>query len=278
MNEVIKVSHLTYTYPQNKQNALSDVSFSITNGSWVAIVGHNGSGKSTLARALDGLIDFKEGTIWVDGIQLTPENVWQVRSRIGMIFQNPDNQFVGATVEDDVAFGLENLAVPHQEMKERVNHALAQVQMTEFRHKQPDQLSGGQKQRVALAGVIAMQPKVIILDEATSMLDPIGRREILGVIKRLKQRLGITVLSITHEMDETIGADKVIVLNDGHIVETGAPETVYTNSELLLKLGLDVPYPERLKKALQQRGIQVPSTYFDEKGLVAWLCQSLLKA
>ncbi|GEL15506.1 energy-coupling factor ABC transporter ATP-binding protein [Pediococcus cellicola] len=277
MNNVIKVTNLTYAYSPDTPAALKDVSFSIPEGSWVAIVGHNGSGKSTLAHAIDGLLDFKEGHIWVDGIALTEENLWQVRSRIGMIFQNPDNQFVGSTVEDDVAFGLENLAVPHEEMMMRVTEALEQVQMNDFRKKQPEQLSGGQKQRVALAGVIAMQPKIIILDEATSMLDPIGRREILDVIKRLRERLGITVLSITHEMDETTGADQIIVLNDGQIVETGTPDRIYAKSEVLKKLGLDVPYPQRLKQALMQRQITVPETYFNEEGMVTWLWQSLLK-
>ncbi len=277
MNNVIKVTNLTYAYSPDTPAALKDVSFSIPEGSWVAIVGHNGSGKSTLAHAIDGLLDFKKGHIWVDGIALTEENLWQVRSRIGMIFQNPDNQFVGSTVEDDVAFGLENLAVPHEEMMMRVTEALEQVQMNDFRKKQPEQLSGGQKQRVALAGVIAMQPKIIILDEATSMLDPIGRREILDVIKRLRERLGITVLSITHEMDETTGADQIIVLNDGQIVETGTPDRIYAKSEVLKKLGLDGPYPQRLKQALMQRQITVPETYFNEEGMVTWLWQSLLK-
>ncbi|AMV61157.1 cobalt transporter ATP-binding subunit [Pediococcus damnosus LMG 28219] len=277
MNEMIKVSHLTYAYTQNSQPALDDVSFTISSGDWVAIVGHNGSGKSTLAQALDGLIDFKLGNIWVDGTKLTEQSVWTVRSNIGMIFQNPDNQFVGATVEDDVAFGLENMAVPHDEMQARVDEALSEVHMSEFRRKQPEQLSGGQKQRVALAGVIAMQPKIIILDEATSMLDPVGRREILGVIRKLKKRLGITVLSITHEIDETTDADKIIVLNDGKIVSTGAPETIYSHSGLLLKLGLDVPYSQRLKRELTQRHIKTPETYFDEEGMVDWLWQSLLK-
>ncbi|AMV63715.1 ATPase component of general energizing module of ECF transporter [Pediococcus damnosus] len=277
MNEMIKVSHLTYAYTQNSQPALDDVSFTISSGDWVAIVGHNGSGKSTLAQALDGLIDFKLGNIWVDGTKLTEQSVWTVRSNIGMIFQNPDNQFVGATVEDDVAFGLENMAVPHDEMQARVDEALSEVHMSDFRRKQPEQLSGGQKQRVALAGVIAMQPKIIILDEATSMLDPVGRREILGVIRKLKKRLGITVLSITHEIDETTDADKIIVLNDGKIVSTGAPETIYSHSGLLLKLGLDVPYSQRLKRELTQRHIKTPETYFDEEGMVDWLWQSLLK-
>ncbi|GAB5052577.1 energy-coupling factor ABC transporter ATP-binding protein [Pediococcus ethanolidurans] len=278
MNDIIKVSHLTYKYLQNELPALDDVSFSIPSGAWVAIVGHNGSGKSTLAHSLDGLIDFKQGQVFIDGVELTEANVWKVRSKIGMIFQNPDNQFVGATVEDDVAFGLENMAVPHDEIQARVDSALAQVQMSEFRHKQPDQLSGGQKQRVALAGVIAMQPKIIILDEATSMLDPIGRQEILGVIKRLRHKLGITVLSITHEMDETTSADAIIVLNDGEIIESGKPSLIYAHSDLLLKLGLDVPYSQRLKEALRLRHIQTPQAYSDEKGMVDWLWQSLLKA
>lgn len=277
MNEVIKVAHLTYAYSKNSQPALDDVSFTISSGEWVAIVGHNGSGKSTLAQALDGLIDFKQGQIWVEGTELAEERVWEVRNKIGMIFQNPDNQFVGATVEDDVAFGLENMAIPHDEMHERVMQALEEVQMSEFRHKQPDQLSGGQKQRVALAGVIAMQPKIIILDEATSMLDPVGRREIINVIRKLKKRLGITVLSITHEMDETTDADKVIVLNDGKVIRTGTPETIYNHSELLLQLGLDVPYSQRLKRELKQRQVKTPEAYFDEKGMVDWLWQSLLK-
>ncbi|ARW19261.1 Energy-coupling factor transporter ATP-binding protein EcfA1 [Pediococcus pentosaceus] len=225
MNNIIDVKNLTYKYANSgDKKALDNVSLSIEKGSWTSIVGHNGSGKSTLARSIDGLMSYNEGVINVDGIILSDDTVWDIRKKIGMIFQNPDNQFVGATVEDDVAFGLENLGIETDKMHKIVNNVLKKVRMEDFKERQPDQLSGGQKQRVAIAGVLASKPEIIILDEATSMLDPQGRYEIINLINEIHQENDITVISITHDVSEAMLSDHVIVLNDGKIVESGAPK------------------------------------------------------
>lgn len=275
MENLVTVEHLTYKYQQNDERpALSDVSLNIEKGSWTAIVGRNGSGKSTLARCIDGLLDFKQGVIKVGGIELTNDSVWQVRDQIGMIFQNPDNQFVGATVEDDVAFGMENKNIDTETMHKTVNQVLEQVRMTEFKTHQPDQLSGGQKQRVAIAGVLAVAPDLIILDESTSMLDPEGRVEILSLIKELHQQKGLTVISITHDVNEATLADHVIVLNNSVIAGEGTPESVFTNHKLMNLTGLEPPFTERLKWSLEAKGLN----HFDhqlmsEKGMVDNLWQ-----
>ena len=219
MGNVIRVQHLNYTYPEAKQQALTDVSFDVAKGEWLAIIGHNGSGKSTLAKNLNGLLAPESGTVQVAGMTLSEETVWDIRAKVGIVFQNPDNQFVGATVADDVAFGLENRGVPRPEMIKRVDEALDRVGMTAFADREPARLSGGQKQRVAIAGIVAQRPEIIILDESTSMLDPAGRQEVLGVIRELKDELGLTVLSITHDIDEAAEAHRIILLNDGKINE-----------------------------------------------------------
>ncbi|MDU1359037.1 MAG: energy-coupling factor transporter ATPase, partial [Citrobacter freundii] len=215
MGNVIHVQHLNYTYPEAKRQALTDVSFDVAKGEWLAIIGHNGSGKSTLAKNLNGLLAPESGTVEVAGMTLSEETVWDIRAKVGIVFQNPDNQFVGATVADDVAFGLENRGVPRDDMIRRVDEALKRVGMTAFADREPARLSGGQKQRVAIAGIIAQRPEIIILDESTSMLDPAGRQEVLGVIRELKDELGLTVLSITHDIDEAASAHRIILLNDG---------------------------------------------------------------
>lgn len=272
---IISVDHLTYQYDENQAPALTDVSFTVHAGEWLAIVGHNGSGKSTLAKSLDGLLPFTQGSVTVGGITLTPETVWQVREQIGMIFQNPDNQFVGATVEDDVAFGLENRQISRDEMVPRVQAALSQVGMTSFAQREPSSLSGGQKQRVALAGIVAIAPKILILDEATSMLDPQGRIEMLAIVRQLRQQQNLTVISITHDIDEAASADRVLVIDDGRLVDEAVPSQIFERGTQLVEMGLDLPFTEKLKAALRQRGITPPTTYQTAAEMEEWLWQSL---
>lgn len=278
MSDIITVNNIKYKYNIDDDHlALNDVSFSVKQGEWLSIVGPNGSGKSTLAKTLNGLIAPQEGSVQVDGLDLTMENVWDIRQRVGMVFQNPDNQFVGATVQDDVAFGLENLGVPRPEMIERIEHALAQVGMTDFAEKEPARLSGGQKQRVAIAGIVALKPKIMILDEATSMLDPRGRREVLQTVKEVKERENLTVLSITHDVDEAAASDRVLVMKGGQIIDHDKPEAIFSQTKNLMSYGLDVPFPERLKQALAQENLTVPDDYLTKEGLIDWLWTSVSK-
>lgn len=274
---IIHVENLSYQYPNTETKAINNVSFDIQSGDWVAIVGHNGSGKSTLAKLIIGLMAADSGSITIDGQKLTPESVWQIREKVGMVFQNPDNQFVGATVADDVAFGMENRAIDRATMQTRVDLALEQVDMTAYKDREPSNLSGGQKQRVALAGVIAIAPKILIMDESTSMLDPRGRQEILDTIKKLKEELHLTVLSITHDIDEAANADRLLVLDDGEFIEEADPEGIFSHGDQLIEMGLDVPFAEKLKHALAARQIDVPTKYLDEEGLAEWLQTSRLK-
>lgn len=267
MANAIDIQHLSYTYPEATKPALNDVSFAVPAGEWWAIIGHNGSGKSTLAKNINGLLAPEAGKVTVAGMPLTEQTVWDIRAKVGIVFQNPDNQFVGATVQDDVAFGLENRAVPRAEMLTRVQAALEAVNMQAFATREPARLSGGQKQRVAIAGIVAQRPDIIILDEATSMLDPAGRLEIIDLIKQLRRQQALTVLSITHDIDEAAGADHVLLLDDGQVKEIGTPAEIFQHGEALLQLGLDVPYPEKLKHALAKRGVQMPAGYLDEEGL-----------
>ncbi|GEO68714.1 cobalt transporter ATP-binding subunit [Levilactobacillus acidifarinae DSM 19394] len=276
MENIIEVHNLAYRYPDAEQHAALDgVSFDVHPGEWLAIVGHNGSGKSTLAKALDGLLPFTQGTVTVGSIVLTPETVWQVRAQIGMIFQNPDNQFVGATVEDDVAFGLENRQLPRDEMRTRVAAALERVGMTKFANRAPSSLSGGQKQRVALAGIVAMAPKILILDEATSMLDPQGRQAMLALVRELHREQHLTVISITHDIDEAANANRILVIDDGHLIEEDVPAAIFAQGERLMDMGLDVPFTAKLAAALQQRGITPPTGYQTTQEMEEWLWQSL---
>ncbi|AYM02766.1 energy-coupling factor ABC transporter ATP-binding protein [Levilactobacillus yiduensis] len=275
MANIIEVKHLSYAYGEDQRPALTDVSFDVHTGEWLAIVGHNGSGKSTLAKSLDGLLPFTEGTVTVGGIALTPETVWDVREKIGMIFQNPDNQFVGATVEDDVAFGLENRQIARSEMVPRVKAALDEVGMAEFAQREPSSLSGGQKQRVALAGIVAIAPDILILDEATSMLDPQGRQDMLALVRQLREQQDLTVISITHDIDEAAGADRILVIDDGKLIEEAQPATIFARGEALIDMGLDVPFSVKLQAALKQRGITPPTTYQTTAEMEEWLWQSL---
>ncbi len=277
MTPIISLSHVTYAYPNSDVPALRDLSLTINKGEWVAIIGHNGSGKSTFAKLLNYLLAPDAGEITVNDVVATEENMWTIRDMVGMVFQNPDNQFVGATVADDVAFGMENRGVPRDEMISRVDAALEEVQMMPFADREPARLSGGQKQRVAIASVLALQPKILILDEATAMLDPTGRREMIALVHELKARMGndLTFISITNDIDEAASADRVMVINDGELVETGLPAEIFANADQLRRFGLAVPFAEQLKEQLRLRGIAVPNEYLTTEGLVTWLWQSI---
>ena len=274
---IIELENIHYRYHEDDaREALAGVSLEIRRGEWLAIIGHNGSGKSTLAKVMNGLIEANTGSVVVNGKTLTEETVFDARRTVGMVFQNPDNQFVGTTVEDDIAFGLENIGLPREEMLERVTRVLDMVKMSEFRTKEPARLSGGQKQRVAIAGVTALEPEVIILDEATSMLDPKGRLEVISTIQKLHKEKKITVISITHDLDEAAQADRVVLMEQGQIQQIGTPKEIFKLGSKLVEKGLDVPFAEKLIEALRERGINVPEEYLDEEGLVEWLWTSVL--
>ncbi|EQC56246.1 MAG: energy-coupling factor ABC transporter ATP-binding protein [Lactococcus cremoris] len=276
MNKILEVENLVFKYEKESDvNQLNGVSFSITKGEWVSIIGQNGSGKSTTARLIDGLFEEFEGIVKIDGERLTAENVWNLRRKIGMVFQNPDNQFVGATVEDDVAFGMENQGIPREEMIKRVDEALLAVNMLDFKTREPARLSGGQKQRVAVAGIIALRPEIIILDESTSMLDPIGRSEIMRVIHEIKDKYHLTVLSITHDLDEAASSDRILVMRAGEIIKEAAPSELFATSEDMVEIGLDVPFSSNLMKDLRTNAFDLPEKYLSEDELVELLADKL---
>ena len=277
MKPIIEINQIEFSYQEEAAPALKDVSFSIQKGEWIAIVGHNGSGKSTLAKAINGLHLPQNGTVTVGGMELSEETVWDIRRMVGMVFQNPDNQFVGATVEDDVAFGLENQGIERSEMQHRVKDALEKVKMQDFATREPARLSGGQKQRVAIAGVVALRPDIIILDEATSMLDPEGRDDVIATINKIKEESDLTVISITHDIDEAASANRILVMRDGKLYQEGTPDEIFSAGPELVSLGLDLPFPEKLKSALKARGVNVPLNYLDEEGMMDWLWTSVLK-
>lgn len=267
MTTIIEVKDLKYKYDEKDDHyTLNGVSFHVKQGEWLSIIGHNGSGKSTTVRLIDGLLEAESGEIIIDGDKLTVDNVWEKRRQIGMVFQNPDNQFVGATVEDDVAFGLENQGIPLEEMRERVKQALDLVGMSEFKSREPARLSGGQKQRVAIAGVVALRPNIIILDEATSMLDPEGRLDLIRTVKDIKDRYNMTVLSITHDLDEVALSDRVIVMKEGQVESISRPEELFLRNDLL-DLDLDQPFTANLAEQLRQVGFDLPDRYFTEEEL-----------
>ncbi len=273
---IIEVRDLSFHYPMNDRMVLEEVSLEIKRGEWIAIIGPNGSGKSTLAKMINGLLVPDSGQIIVEGQELNQDTVWDIRSSVGMVFQNPDNQFVGSTVEDDVAFGMENQGIERAEMVKRVHDALAAVRMEAFMDKEPARLSGGQKQRVAVASVIALRPDVIILDEATAMLDPKGRKEIIAIIDRLKENHDLTVISITHDINEASRADRIFVLNQGEIKLQASPEEVFSLGDELIEMGLDLPFAQKLYHALESRGLDLPKKYMDEEELFEWITQSYL--
>ena len=268
---VVKLSHIDFRYYGSEVNSLTDVSLEIKEGEWVAIIGPNGSGKSTLAKIMNGLLVPAAGQVTIKDLTIDEETVWEARRSVGMVFQNPDNQFVGSTVEDDVAFGLENNGVPRQEMISRIEEALAEVRMSEFKAKEPARLSGGQKQRVALASILALRPDIIILDEATSMLDPNGRQEVIAAIRKIKERFNLTVISITHDLDEASLADRILMMQGGRLVQDKKPEEIFLMGEQLVAQGLDVPFSQKLKDALAARGLDVPDNYLDEEALLTWI-------
>lgn len=256
MAEFIKVENVTFSYEDNK--VLDNISLSVKEGEFVALLGHNGCGKSTMAKLFNVLLSPNNGTVTIDGI--TPKNeddVYEIRSRVGLVLQNPDNQLVATIVEEDVAFGPENLGIPPKEIRECVDNALKAVDMYHYRKHAPHKLSGGQKQRVAIAGIIAMEPKCIVLDEPTAMLDPKGRQEVMQTIKKLNKEHNITIVLITHYMDEAVQADRVIVMDKGKVLTQGTPEQVFSNVELLKSHALDVPQSVELMYLLQQNGVNI---------------------
>ena len=287
---IIKTENLGFTYvddeeesPLVKENeipALDGVSLEIKEGEYIAVLGHNGSGKSTFAKLLNLILTPTVGKIFIDGVDITREDftedeVFDVRAKIGMVFQNPDNQLVATVVEEDVAFGPENLGLPREEIRKRVDDALEMVGMTEYARHAPHKLSGGQKQRIAIAGIIAMKPRVIIFDESTAMLDPHGRADVLGVMEKLNREEGITVLNITHYMDEAARADRVVVINDGKVLMDGAPKEVFSNVDLLHEVGLEAPQGRELIWQIKRLGVDIDTDAIDEDGCVQALMEIL---
>jgi len=267
MKSIIDVKNLSFRYKESQEYYdVKDITFHVKRGEWLSIIGHNGSGKSTTVRLIDGLLEAESGEIVIDGQRLTEENVWNIRRQIGMVFQNPDNQFVGATVEDDVAFGLENQGLSRQEMKKRVEEALDLVGMLDFKKREPARLSGGQKQRVAIAGVVALRPAILILDEATSMLDPEGRRELIETVKGIRKDYDMTVISITHDLEEVAMSDRVLVMKKGEIESTSSPRELFSRNDLD-QIGLDDPFANQLKHSLSQNGYDLPENYLTESEL-----------
>ena len=275
MEKIIDVQHLSFGYDEDTLT-IDDISFSIEKGSYTTILGHNGSGKSTIAKLLMGLLEKKSGEVVIGGIPLTEETLNQVRSQIGIVFQNPDNQFIGATVRDDIAFGLENNCVDPALMDDIINEYAKKVNMYEFLDHEPTKLSGGQKQRVAIAGILAMSPSIIILDEATSMLDPKGRNEINALVHQLNKDKNMTIVSITHDIEEAALSDYVILLSDGHIVDEGRPEEVLMKKEEIESLALDIPFAYKISHGLQKMGISI-AEQIDREKLVNELCRLHLK-
>ncbi len=263
----LSIENVSFSYDK-KSVALKNVSFSVEKGDYIAIVGHNGSGKSTLAKLLNGLLIPKSGTVTVDGISSADkEKSFELRKRVGVVFQNPDNGIVASIVEDDVAFGPENLGVPRKEIGERIAFALKAVEMEQFRKSSPARLSGGQKQRVAIAGVLALRPEILVLDESTAMLDPQGRKEILAVVKRLNEEEGVTVITITHYMEEAAEANRIIVLSDGEIVMQGEPREIFRDGARLKGYGLELPYASYIAEKLKEKGVPLDGAVLSEEEL-----------
>ena len=271
----VKVNNLSYSY-DGEHDAVSNVSFNIEKGSYTTIIGHNGSGKSTIAKLLVGLLEKKSGTIQIEDLELNQDNLIKIRNKIGIVFQNPDNQFIGSTVRDDIAFGLENHCVEQKDMDPIINEYAAKVNMTEFLDSEPTHLSGGQKQRVAIAGVLAMHPDIIIFDESTSMLDPQGKDEIKKFIYHLHENKELTIISITHDIEEVSSSDHVIVMNDGKVVMDGKPDDVLYRTDELVKIQLDVPFALKLQSALAKKGVNVGKC-LDLESLVDEIWQLSLK-
>lgn len=280
--EMIHAEELVYEYDKRdeegnvigKNRAIDGVDIDVPPGSFVAVLGHNGSGKSTLAKHMNAILVPTGGTMWVDGRDTSdPDELWNVRQTAGMVFQNPDNQIIGTVVEEDVGFGPENLGVPTDEIWKRVEDSLRAVGMIEYRTSSPNKLSGGQKQRVAIAGVIAMEPKCIVLDEPTAMLDPNGRKEVIRAVEKLRKEKNVTVILITHYMEEVIGADQVFVMDDGHIVMHGTPREIFGRVDELKAYRMDVPQVTMLAEELRKRGLDLPKGILRREELVEALCR-----
>lgn len=269
--EKIRVENLTFSY-DSEQNAVEHVSFVIEAGSYTTIIGHNGSGKSTIAKLLIGLLDKDEGKIFVDGQELTMDTLYEIRDKVGIVFQNPDNQFIGSTVADDIAFGLENHQVPTEKMQDIIERYAKKVNMTRYMDSEPTKLSGGQKQRVAIAGVLAMTPEIIIFDESTSMLDPQGKAEINELIQEIHKETNITIISITHDIEEVSKSDDVIVMDGGHVVMCGKPDTILLKEKELIDLQLDIPFALKFSNALKKEKVNIPSCTTLER-VVESVCQ-----
>ena len=275
---IISFKQVHYTYPGDELESLCGVDLEIEEGEFVAVLGHNGSGKSTLAKHMNAILVPDEGTVVVDGIDSAEEDkTFEIRRRVGMVFQNPDNQIVANVVEDDVAFAPENLGVPSEEIRARVDAALRQVGMYEYRTHAPHLLSGGQKQRVAIAGVIAMQPKIIVLDEPTAMLDPQGREEVLSTVTKLCREKGMTVVFITHHMDECVGADKLVIMSNGYIKAVGTPAEIFSDVEMMAREGLAVPETTKLIYELNASGFSLPLGELNEESCAAAIAAALKK-
>ncbi|MFW6148793.1 MAG: energy-coupling factor transporter ATPase [Atribacterota bacterium] len=273
---MIKINHITHTYHSDRENdivSLSDINLNICKGDFIAVIGANGSGKSTLAKHINGLLLPTKGDVIVDGCNTKDrKKIWEIRKKVGMVFQNPDNQLVATTVEDDIAFGLENIGIDEPEMKKRVEWALRLVDMADLRYSEPHILSGGQKQRIVIAGALAMHTSYLILDEPTSMLDPKGRKEVLGIIKKLNRDEGITILYITHIMSEVVEFNKIIALEKGGIVLNGAPKDIFLDVETLDKLRLELPQITKLARILNQKGLDIPPNILNEEEMIEKLC------
>lgn len=269
----IEVKDLVFSYnPDDQQKTIKDVSFNIEKGTYTTIIGHNGSGKSTIAKLLIGLLEKESGSIKIDGEEITPENVYEIRRKVTIVFQNPDNQFIGSTVRDDIAFGLENHQIDPTAMDSIINYFATEVGMEEFLDHEPTKLSGGQKQRVAIAGVLAMAPEILILDEATAMLDPAGKKEINDLVLKLHRQHQMTIISITHDIEQVSNSDKVIVMNDGEISFDDSPSNILVLQKQLIDIQLDVPFSVKLAQILSDNGVQI-SDPLNEKGMVEELCQ-----
>ncbi|MBE1553092.1 energy-coupling factor ABC transporter ATP-binding protein [Sporosarcina limicola] len=271
MKEILSMDNVSYSYrvgDEESKRAVDGVSFTLHDGEWIAIVGHNGSGKSTLAKLMIGLLFPDEGDVNIFIEKLTEDNLWEKRSQMGIVFQNPDNQFVGSTVQDDVAFALENNGVPFEEMLHRVYDSLAQVNMSDFLDHEPHHLSGGQKQRVAIAGALALHPRLLIMDEATSMLDPQGRDEVIRVVENLRCKKGLTVISITHDLEEALLANRIIVMNKGQVLAVGTPKEIFLRGVELKTIGLNLPFALRVSGLLRKFGMELEGEHMTEEELV----------
>ena len=274
MKQMIELKNVSFRYDKTvEEYQIDTVSFHVKQGEWLSIVGHNGSGKSTIVRLIDGLLEADSGEIYIDGKQLTRETIWEIRSKIGIVFQNPDNQFVGATVEDDVAFGLENQGIPREEMLQRVEKAIEQVGMLEFKDREPSRLSGGQKQRVAIAGIIALRPTIIILDEATSMLDPEGREDLMAVMRELQKKFQLTIISITHDLTEIALSDRTLVFQKGKLESSMTPRELFSRNDLN-EIGLDKPFSKQVQESLSSH-FPLKQDYLTESELLDQLWEFL---